>query len=481
MKKRLVTRRDILHGIGAGTVLAAAPQAVRALNKTQVLVIGAGLSGLATARLLEVEGVNVQVIEGRQRIGGRVLSFRNIPGNPEAGGTSFAPGYARLVDTANSLDVGLINYTPRVQYIMQRDLILDHQVVRAEDWPTHPRNPFPDELKTTMPWAYAPMVIGRNNPLESVDGWIAAENAKWDISLHDWFKQQGLSDEIIEVAYNMNVSFGDSAHDVSALQLFHSAAFANLQRELASGIRGYTAVGGNQAIPEAMAASLHNEVHLGKEVLGIRSASDAAEVHCSDGTVYRADHVVCSIPFAVLRRLHVEPMITGLQAKAIKTLGAQVMSQMHMVAKRPFWEDDGLVPGIYGDSLSGMVVPEHKGEDPAEITSLSFWLRGQKAAWLDQVGDEQAKAMVIADYERIRPAAKGQLEVLGYHSWYRDPFCAGDWAIWKPGQISDFATVVAEPHGRIHFCGEHTAVTNRGMEGAMESGERAAFEIFERL
>jgi monoamine oxidase len=39
---------------------------------------------------------------------------------------------------------------------------------------------------------------------------------------------------------------------------------------------------------------------------------------------------------------------------------------------------------------------------------------------------------------------------------------------------------MAQAHGRIHFCGEHTAVSNRGMEGAMESGERAALEIFAR-
>ena len=38
-----------------------------------------------------------------------------------------------------------------------------------------------------------------------------------------------------------------------------------------------------------------------------------------------------------------------------------------------------------------------------------------------------------------------------------------------------------EPAGRLHFCGEHTAVSNRGMEGAMESGERAALEVMALL
>lgn len=49
-----------------------------------------------------------------------------------------------------------------------------------------------------------------------------------------------------------------------------------------------------------------------------------------------------------------------------------------------------------------------------------------------------------------------------------------------PGQVQEFGTVAADPHGRIHFAGEHTAISNSGMEGAMESGERAAVEVLMR-
>ena len=109
--------------------------------------------------------------------------------------------------------------------------------------------------------------------------------------------------------------------------------------------------------------------------------------------------------------------------------------------------------------------------------SASRCIEGERAAWADQVNQQVAIDKVIADLERIRPAAKGQLEVMGYKSWYRDPFSSGDWAIWAPGQVSGFFHDLAKPHGRVHFCGEHTAVANRGMEGAMESGERVAMEV----
>ena len=170
-------------------------------------------------------------------------------------------------------------------------------------------------------------------------------------------------------------------------------------------------------------------------------------------------------------------MLTGKQAWGVKTLDSQMINQLHVVPKSPFWEKDGMSPTMFTDSLAGMVIAEHKGADPRDVTSLSIWLRGERASWCDQVNQQVAIDAVIADLERIRPAARGQLEVMGYKSWYRDEFSSGDWAIWAPGQVSGFFHDLAKPHGRVHFCGEHTAVANRGMEGAMESGERVAMEI----
>lgn len=174
-------------------------------------------------------------------------------------------------------------------------------------------------------------------------------------------------------------------------------------------------------------------------------------------------------------------MLEGLQDKGVRTLISNAINQIHIVPKKPYWEQDGLNPNMFSNSLAGMVLAEHKGAAPEDITSLTIWIRGLNASWMDQQDTDAAIAAVISDLERQRPAAKGQLEVLGYKSWYRDPHSSGDWAVWQPGQITDFAAALAVPHQRIHFCGEHTAVANRGMEGAMESGERAAFELFDFL
>jgi monoamine oxidase len=97
------------------------------------------------------------------------------------------------------------------------------------------------------------------------------------------------------------------------------------------------------------------------------------------------------------------------------------------------------------------------------------------------MGPQAAGERVRREYEALRPAAKGQLEVAGVKSWQSDRYSGGDWVCWAPGQVTDAVPALKEPAGLIHFCGEHTALSNRGMEGAMESGERAALELLESI
>jgi monoamine oxidase len=123
------------------------------------------------------------------------------------------------------------------------------------------------------------------------------------------------------------------------------------------------------------------------------------------------------------------------------------------------------------------VAAARNGADPEEVTSFTAWTLGPNASVLDALAPADAGRRVIAEIERIRPAARGQLEFLGIKSWGTDPFAQGGWAYFKPGQITRFGAAMGAPHGQIRFCGEHLGRVSRGMEGAMESGERVATEI----
>ena len=152
---------------------------------------------------------------------------------------------------------------------------------------------------------------------------------------------------------------------------------------------------------------------------------------------------------------------------------------MHFAIDRPFWESDGLPPSFWSDGPLERFNALAYGAD-GEITSFMHYSNGDSATRYDRMPPSDAARFVLAELERVRPAARGALRIVTAHSWQQTPFAGGAYASWTPGQIPRLVRPMRQPHGRMHLCGEHTSQLARGMEGALESGERVALEILER-
>jgi monoamine oxidase len=265
---------------------------------------------------------------------------------------------------------------------------------------------------------------------------------------------------------------------VSALVMLFRAAFSQAQRELApTGSLGFTVEQGVARVPNAMAAVLATPVELDAEVTAIASEDDGARVTLTDGRKIVARRVLCALPFSVLRRVAIDPPLTGAQGEAVRELPHQAVTQVYLAPKRAFWDDDGHSPSLFTDTVAGMIAAVRSGADPASISHLSAWVIGPHAERLAGSSDAEIGRAVIAAIEGFRPAAAGQLELIGLKDWGSDPHAGGAWAYFRPGQVGRFAARMGRRHGRIHFCGEHLARTARGLEGALESAEAAAAEI----
>ncbi|MDX2223299.1 MAG: NAD(P)/FAD-dependent oxidoreductase [Rhodospirillaceae bacterium] len=472
------TRRTFLGTAGAAGAAALAAKPLRAATSADVLVIGAGLAGLKAALDLKDLGANVQVIEGRDRVGGRVFTLKDLPGQPEAGGNTFSSGYGRCLDMCEQVGVKVRDYAPRAR-LNTPGLYLQGQYIAAADWEKSPLNILPEKYKKILPIGVGDAVYKETQPLNDPDEWYEEAFFKYDIPVHALFKQQGFTDEQIDLFFNTNIWYGTSSHDVSLLMMYFQEVWF---RAVSMGDRSsWAVIGGNYLLPEGMARKLGGEVHFGKQVVGIRYDGKRCETVCADGSVYTSKKVICTLPMPVMRYIRFDPALPEAHSAAIKSVPYFPMTQVHIVPKSEFWKDDGRSPAMWTDTAAGFVMINRFAEDENTVTSLTAWARGFNAVRLDQLDPADAKKLVISEIERVRPAAKGKLEAAAIKSWLRDPFAGGDYAIWGPGQVKAFVREVGKPHGPIHFAGEHTALSNRGMEGAMESAERAVLEAMADL
>lgn len=468
-----LNRREFVTAALGTSMLGATP--LRAADQgLDVLVIGAGMSGLYAAMLLEEMGARVQVIEGRERIGGRMYTMDRVAGRPEAGGNSIMGGYGRSRQLCADLGVALRDVAPRQRF--NRPMIaLRNEVIDRDRWAESALNMLPAEHRAKWPPSIMWELVARHNPLKVAEDWYEPANRAIDISVQAFLEDLGFDQPAIEQAYNINPQYGNSANTVSILQWFYMQYWFGLQSQIDP--VALVAPAGNQRIPEAMAASLAREVHLGKTVRAIRYGKGHGEVLCADGSRYHARQIVCSMPMPPMRWVNFDPYLPRERVAALHTVPQMLITQVYLQAKRPYWDADGMDPGMWTDTAAGDLLVNRQAEDPETITGLTAWGRGPRAQYLDTLGAADAGRAVVAAIEQLRPAARGQLEVVGFKSWQLDPFSAGDWVVWGPGQITRYLKLLGEPLDNLHFCGEHTARSSRGIEGALESGERVAIDI----
>jgi monoamine oxidase len=343
--------------------------------------------------------------------------------------------------------------------------------------------------RSVQPGALEFFYLARDNPLKDPAEWTNAENARYDVPLSTYLRSRGASDEALRL---MDVS-------INAFDLSSCSALAYLRDirilqtgmpETATGTRStYDAVsderfafheiaGGTQRLPEAMARALKGEVRLRQVAASIDMSGRNVEVTTMDGSGFVGRYVISSLPFSALRNVDVRPGFVGAQLDAVRQSAHSNTIRVFMEYSSPFWESDIGEAALFTDTAIERVFAH--ANERGEVFVLDAFINGNAAARFDQMQGASAGEFVLKELERIRPSTKGRLKVLKIHSWARDSASGCCRHVFNVGQPGPWANVLARPHARLHFAGEHTRSVASGMEAAAMTGERAALEILER-
>ncbi len=448
-----------------------------------MIVVGAGLAGLSAAYELSQAGHDVTILEARTRPGGRVFTMRE----PFADGLYAEAGAMQVFDSHPwtmkyiklfGLELDPIKPSGLSSIVYMEGKRIQLTPGKSVDWPIALSA---DERKLGQRglWEkYVVPVLPEVKAAEALDA-VAGSLKKYDqITFSEFLRSRGASPAAVALfKLGLPAGLGDGADAVSALDLLREAVHREDRKQ------SYTIRGGTDQLPKAFAARLSEKVIYGVPVVALEQNGKVVKVVCSQSGQHRtftADHLVCAVPFSVLKRIEVSPGFSREKQLAIEQLEYTSVARIYLQTRKRFWLDEGL-SGSASTDLSVMNVTERSINQPGPRGILESYMAGKQARRVTAMRNSERIGTTLEGMKTVYPELPEYFEGAAAKCWDEDEWARGAYVWFRPGQMSSLLPHIARAEGRIHFAGEHASTSPGWMQGALESGNRVAREIIEAV
>ena len=471
-------RREFLKrlaGVAAVASLRSPLVGAAPARRETILVVGAGLAGLAAAYRLRDAGQRVMIIEARDAPGGRVRTVRGIFDDGlygELGAARIAETHEYVLHWANDLRLRLTPFAPASGSAI---LAVGGSRGRADD-PAAREALAPglhaDERNLSVPGLLLKYVAGAPEELASSDvnladpRWRSLDSVTWPA----WLAARGAS----PAAIRLMMLGGDSSR-FSALFMLQQIMLHRDSREY------FKFDGGMDRLPRGIASALNIPIRYNCRLMRVQRTERDLRAHCSVGSsteVIAADRAILAVPFSMLRKIEWDPPLSPEKSRVIGALSYFPASRFLFQTRSRFWTATGLNGSARTDG-------------PADIWDMSYGQNGVAGLISLTTGNDRIQETLTKFAPPRQPAfgaglaanafpeIRAQIKNSHVQIWGSDPYAGGAFSVFMPGQMTRWAGLLGKAEARVHFAGEHLSPWNGWMEGALWSGERVAQEVMQ--
>jgi monoamine oxidase len=444
-----------------------------------VIVVGAGLAGLAAARRLVAGGHDVTVLEARDRVGGRTEGGTLSDGTPvELGGQWLGEGHTRMYALCEEL--GLTTFRT---WNDEGLLLLDLKGRRSRV------QPHKGAVPRVSPFALADLAQGLarfERLARRVDldrPWRTPGAGRLDGQTWESWIRRNLRTTAGRAYFQIacEAVWAAEPADVSLLHaMFYTRSNADLETLLAvdRGAQQDRVVGGSVLVSRRMAEELGDRVVLSAPVRRIAQGPSGVTVETRGGARHEADAVVVTLSPTLAGRLEYSPALPAERDQLTQRVPNGSVIKTYAAYPTPFWREEGLNGQVASDQGPVKVVFDNSPPSGTPGVLMGFIEGAEARRWTRATEAERREAVLSCFVRYFGPRAADPVEYLE-RDWSAEEFTRGCYgAHFGPGTWTSYGEALREPVGRIHWAGaDYARDWNGYMEGAVRSGETVADDV----